>query len=187
MKAHQGWIYYLLKLKDGRLASSSYDKNLNIYKNDTFELQLSINHHSGRIYYITQLTNDNILTCSEDCSMNIIKLINDNKYILKQQLIGHSLYVLRAIEIKSNELVSISCDNTMKVWNFNNNKYECINTINFQNSKSCCSILKLNENEFITSSIGDKCLKFWNSNNFSNISTVDNIKSSWREPLFYIG
>ena len=184
LKHHNGWVYYLLKLKDGRLASCSYDKKLNIYKKDTFELQLSISHHSGRIYYIAQLRNDNILTCSEDKTMNIIKLINENNYILEQKLIGHSNLVLRAIEIRDNKLISISCDNTMKVWNLNNNnKYECTNTINFQNSNATCSILQLNENEFVTCSSGDKCLKFWNSNNFANISTINNIQLNWREPL----
>ena len=67
----------------------------------------------------------------------------------------------------------------MKIWNINNNKYECTNTINFQNiSYNTCDILKLNENEFVTSSCGDKCLKFWNSNNFTNISTINNIECS---------
>ena len=61
----------------------------------------------------------------------------------------------------------------MKIWKLNNeNKFECIKTINFQNSESDCNILKLNENEFATSSFGDKCIKFWNSNDYSNIATI---------------
>ena len=113
--------------------------------------------------------------------MNIIKLIDDNKYNLEQKLIGHSNWVCNVIEIRNNELISVSCDKTMKIWNINNNnKYECTNTINFQNSNNGCNILKLNENEFVTSSYNDKCLKFWNSNNFTNISTINNIESfSW--------
>ena len=74
-------------------------------------------------------------------------------------------------------------DKTIKIWKLNNeNKFECINTINFQNSGSHCNILKLNENEFVTSSFNDKCIKFWNSNDYSNISTINNIEStgSWK-------
>ena len=63
-------------------------------------------------------------------------------------------------------IISVSVDKTMKKWEIKNNKYECTKTINFQNSESLCNILKLNENEFVTSSYDDKCLKFWNSNDY---------------------
>ena len=178
------WVYYLLQLKDGRLASSSYYGTLKIYSKDTFEVQLLIRCHSERIWYITQLHNDNILTCSMDNTMNIIKLINDDKYNIEFKLIGHTSYVPRAMEIRNNEIISLSYDKTMKVWKLNNNnRYECINTITFQNSNKFSNILKLNENEFVTYSVGDKCLKFWNSYNYSNISTINNIESNWKSPL----
>ena len=113
--------------------------------------------------------------------MSIIKLINDNKYNIEQKLTGHSIYVFRAIEIRNHELISISNDKTMKIWKLNNNKYECTNTIIFQNSNSnsynYCNVLKVNEDEFVTYSQLDKCLKFWNSNNYSNVSTINNIES----------
>ena len=67
----------------------------------------------------------------------------------------------------------------MKKWEIKNNKFEITKTITFQNSNSFCNILKINENEFVTSSISDKCLKFWNSNNFSNIATINNIETYW--------
>ena len=71
----------------------------------------------------------------------------------------------------------------MKIWKLNNeNKFECYKTITFQNSESNCNILRLNENEFVTSSCLDKCLKFWNSNNYSNIATINNIEccGTWK-------
>ena len=52
-------------------------------------------------------------------------------------------------------------------------------TITFQNSNNNCNILKINENEFVTSSEKDKCIKFWNSNDFSNIATINNIETNW--------
>jgi WD40 repeat protein len=111
--------------------------------------------------------------------MNIIKLNNDDEYVVEQKLQGHSNGVLKVIEIRENELISVSYDKTMKKWEIKNNKYECTKTINFQNSNSYCNILKLNENEFVTSSCGDKCLKFWNSYDYSNISTINNVETHW--------
>ena len=107
--------------------------------------------------------------------MKIIKLIGEDKYQIEQTLQAHTNYVDKIIEIKENILISISRDKTMKIWKLNNeNKFECIKTINFQNSESNCNILKLNENEFVTSSYGDKRIKFWDSN-----ETINNIQSSW--------
>ena len=71
----------------------------------------------------------------------------------------------------------------MKIWELNyENKFECIQTINIQNSESNCNILRLNKNEFVTSSYDDKCIKFWNSNDYSNIININNIEStgSWK-------
>ena len=168
-------ILHLSILKDGRLAACSNTNLVYIYKKDTFELQFTIKEHSGTVNYFFQLNNNNILTCSYDRTMKIIKLTEDNKYNLEQNLTGHSDAIFKAIEIRDNVLISVSNDKTMKIWNLNNNnnKYECINTINSQNPYSCSNILKLNENEFVTS--GDGCLKFWNSNNYTNISNIENI------------
>ncbi len=103
--------------------------------------------------------------------MNIIKLIDENKYNLEQKLNGHTSTVCNVVEIKENELISVSWDKTMKKWELKNNKFECTKTITFQNSNSYCNIFHINENEFVTFSSSDKCLKFWNSNDYSNIAT----------------
>ena len=49
----------------------------------------------------------------------------------------------------------------------------------FSKLKISCNILRLNKNEFVTSSCSDKCIKFWNSNNYSNITTINNIETIW--------
>ena len=175
---------HLSKLKDGRLVSCFNGGALRIYNKNTFKCQLSINTNSDTVYYFTQLSNGNILTCSHDGTMKIIKLTEDNnednKYILEQNLTGHSKTIYKAIEIRDNVLISVSADKTMKIWNLNNNnKYECTKTINLENSNNFYNILKLNENEFVTSLCGDKCLKFWDSNNYSNISNINNIECIW--------
>ena len=177
---HTCSIYYLSQLKDGRLVSCSADNCLNIYKNNSFDLQLSIKEHSNGVCSFSELNDGRIITFSCDNTMKIIKLINENKYQVEQELKEHSNEVYKVIEIKENELISISLDNTMKIWNRNDeNNFICIKTINYQNSNSCCNILKLNDNEFVTSSNGDKNIKFWNIENYSNISTIDNIESSY--------
>ena len=177
---HKDIIFHLDKLNDGRLISCSRDCILNIYKKNSYELQLSIKEHSIAIASFTELNNGKLITCSGDKTMKIIKLIGDNGYKIEQTLKEHNGGVCKIIEIKENELISVSYDKTMKIWKLNNeNKFECIQTIIFQNSENNCNILKLNKKEFVTSSSGDICIKFWNSNNYTNIITINNIECSW--------
>ena len=109
--------------------------------------------------------------------MKIIKLIGEEKYKVDQNLEGHLGSVYKIIAIRDNELISISLDKTMKIWIINNeSKFNCINTITFQEENSWCNILKLNEKEFVISTSFDKCLKFWNSNDYSIISNINDVE-----------
>ncbi len=179
LKYHKERVNYLGILKDGRLVSCSNDKTINIYKKNTFEIQLSIKEDLNGIVWFTQSKDERLITCSPQ-NIKIIKLIEDNKYQIDQILKDHSDGARKIIEIKDNELISVSYDKTMKIWKLNNeNKYECIKSIIFQNQKSCCSILKLNEKEFITSSCEEKILKFWNSDDYSFIDNIKDIETFW--------
>ena len=184
LKNHTNWISHLSQLNDGRFISSSGDGTINIYKKYSFELQLSIKKHSGGVSFFTQLNNDSIISCSYDKTMKIIKLIDENSFNIEQELTGHNGNVCNVIEIKENELISVSFDKTMKIWELNDEyEFECTKTITFQKTESNCNILLINKNEFATSSESDKCLKFWDSVDYSNIATIENIETEWTYKL----
>ena len=175
---HTNYVAYLSQLKDGRLASTSSDYCLNIYKRETFELQLSIKEDTSSPRSFTEISNERIFACYDNGIIRLIKLIGEDKYQVEQVLKEHSSLARKIIEIKENELISVAYDGTMKIWKLNNeNKFICIKTINFQSNNSYCNILKLNENEFVVSSYSDKCIKFYNLDNYSNIATINNIET----------
>ena len=64
------------------MLSSSADKSINIYRKDSYDLQISIKEHSDSVYFVNQLLNGNN-------TINIIKLINEDKYIFEQKLNEH--------------------------------------------------------------------------------------------------
>ena len=113
--------------------------------------------------------------------------MEEDKYQIDQTLEGHTGTVYKAIEIKENELISLSYDKTMKIWKLNNeNTFECFLNVFFQYYNSYCNILKINENEFVTSSCSDSCLKFWNAKNYKNIATINSISLEWTYDLMCI-
>ena len=178
-KNHNAAILYLSILKDGRLASSSSDNSLNIYNMNSFELDLSIKEHQCGIPSFTEINDNKIITCSDDNSMKLIK-IEKNKYNIEQTIKEHTKNVRKIIEIKENEFISVSYERTMKVWEFNKEKQLVLKkNIIFQNKETFCNILKINNNEFVTYSGGDKNLKFWNTNDYSNITIISNVELYW--------
>ena len=184
LKNHTSNVYYISKLNDGRLISSSNDNVLNIYKKDCYDLQVSIKEHKGAVYSFTELKDGRIISCSEDKTMKIIKLLEDDKYQIDQTLEGHKGAVYKAIEIRENELISISYDKTMKIWKLNSeNAFECNLKVMFQSHNSDCNIFKINENQFVTSSCSDACLKFWNAKSYSKIATLSSISLEWEYDL----
>ena len=179
LKNHTSQVYHISKLSDGRLISCSSDNSVNIYKKDSYELETSIKEYKSSVYFISELKDRRIISC-EDKTMKIIKLLDDGKYQIDQELIGHKNYVYKAIEIKDNVLISISYDKTMKIWKLNKEKkFENILTSIFQKNNSYCNILKISKKEFVTSSCSDYCIKFWNSNTFFNLATIENISTEW--------
>ena len=175
---HKDEINHLLQLQDGRLISCSDDYSINIYETNTFGLQISIKEHSYWIPSFTELKDGRIISCSGDNTFKIIRLIGDDDYIIEQTIEEHNNWVYKVIEIKTNQLISVSSDGSMKIWIENDEKkFKCISTILFQSKGSFCNILELNQNEFVTSSVEDKCIKFWNSNDFSYITTIYDIET----------
>ena len=69
LKNHTNSIFHIDKLNDGRLISCSNDNLLNIYKKDSYDLQLSIKEHSKWINSFTELNDRRIITCSCDKTM----------------------------------------------------------------------------------------------------------------------
>ena len=62
----------------------------------------------------------------------------------------------------------MSLDKTIKVWDLKT--FKVITTIEEESD----NILKINENEFITSSSKNNCIKFWN--NYQIIKTINDLK-----------
>ena len=184
IQEHSGTIICLKILKDGRLASSSNDTNLNIYSKKNFDLQIKINIHTGPIYFFTQLQNGKIITTSSDKTMKIISLIDENNFKVDQILEGHNDRINKVIEKNKNIIISFSRDKTMRIWNLSKkNIYQCEKIIEFLNTNSSSDALILNKKEFITTSYEDHFIKFWDLNNYTNINIFSNIETSYPSAL----
>lgn len=175
-------INHICLLNDGRLIVCGNSGDLTIIKKSPsgiYEKVLNAEIHNKEISYVNQLNNGQIITCSSDKTMKILSINNDDDLNIEQVLKGHTNAVYKVIEIDDETLISISSDLTFKVWKKKFDNYICSNTIQFQDYRSYCNIIKINDNEFATISVGDSVLKFWDSKTFKLIKEIKNIKTCW--------
>jgi WD40 repeat protein len=182
IKGESKCINHICLLKDGRLISCGNSGELTLIKKSPtgiYEKVLCAEVHRKEISYVTQLKNGKIITCSNDNTMEILSVTDDDNINIEQILKSHESSVYKVIEIDDETLISISSDLTFKVWKKKFDNYICTNTIQFQKYRSYGNIMKINENEFVTISVGDCCLKFWDIKTLKLIKEIKNIKTSW--------
>ncbi len=110
LTGHTGTVLSLLQLRDGRLASSSYDNTIRVWKNDKCDKVLT--GHTNWVRKVVELTDGQLTSCSGD---KIIRLWNMNTGD-SQVLTGHTDQIWSLAQISSDTVVSGGMDKTIRVW-----------------------------------------------------------------------
>ena len=150
---NEGFIFCLKILDDGRLAAGDGYSNLIIYNKETFNQDIIINNNLKSLDNFTQLKNKNIVCSFEsDYTLKIIKIKNKTEYeniqIIKN---AHNYWISKIIELKNENIITFSYDNSFKIWklNNNNNQYEKINE--FKDNNYLCDGLEIKDNVILYS------------------------------------
>ena len=105
IKEHFSWVLCIINLKFNKLASSSADKTIKIFKiqDNNYEILQIFNYHLDNVNKIIELKNKNLVSCSKDKS--IIFYTKDNNDIYKKDYqIYINNYCGNIIQIKENEI-----------------------------------------------------------------------------------
>ena len=108
---HAKYVNSLLHLRDGRVASCSWDKTIRIYDpSNDYHCDQVIKRHSEGITSICQLDDGTIVSCSNDRTI----MIGD--YTIKN---AHDDCITKVITLPNNRIASCSYDDTIKIWKSN--------------------------------------------------------------------
>lgn len=111
-------IVYLLRLRNGNLATCSQDKEINIYEKNTFNLLLSWTGHLNSINCICELKDSRLVSCSDDKRISIWKYDIINKsYFQEIIFVAHTSFINKIISLSDNNFASCSEDNHIYIWN----------------------------------------------------------------------
>ena len=112
LTGHTDGIFRIIELKNGQLASASYD-NIRIWDLSSHDAPTVLRGHTGRIKHIIELKNGQLASISYGNTIRIWDLRNpDAPTILR----GHTSWIYRIIELKNGQLASASSDNTIRIW-----------------------------------------------------------------------
>ena len=173
LKNHTRFVWCMIILKDGRLASCSRDSSIIIYNKETYKPDLIIKEHNDAVCCIIQLNSGLLASCSMDKTIKLFNIIG-NKYELKQTLNNHNNEVLKIIEFNKEKLISCSYDKSIVFYNQDNNIYK--QDYNIQINGICYSIIQTNINEICYSE--SSIIWFYDINEKKIKASIKNIEKS---------
>ena len=150
----------------GNIISVSFDKSIKIFDNNLNIIQTILNAHDNCIIYVCIKDENNFVTSSYKNIKTWIKNKGDDFSLNQTINNAHDDWINKIIYYLNENLISCSHDKKIKIWEKDNNKYQCITILTHNNW--VYSILLLKDINILISSGLDR-IKFWNLNNFENI------------------
>lgn len=189
-KVHKDWIGDLLLLKDGRIASCSGDKTIQIYNKNMDLIDMTLFGHEMGVRYLSQLDNGLLLSASIDCNIKVWD-INKTTHQCIATLKGHEHWLRKVIPISKNRIASCGQDGTFRIWEATY-PYSCLKTVKLEKN-DCISIIELKskENTLVTvegnSSWFNFCenctMTFWDGTSYEKRVTIKDVECSSKNAL----
>ncbi len=167
--AHTDQVWGLEWINEDMIASSSWDRTIQIWSISSGLKNLTIN--TGCYIYTLQLLNDRIYLAA-GLSNSRISFYNINTGVSIKSLTGHKGVVLNLLLIASDFLASSGNipDNSTRIWNLTTNETKFI----FTGHSHSVLGLKMISSDILASGSLDNTVKLWNLTNGTLIRTLEN-------------
>lgn len=173
IKSHNNMITSIIKLNDGRLASSSFDDFIKIYEKFTFieEIKIKEDFH---ILFINQFSNNIFVSCIMNNTLKFYKI--ENKNLINFQIYNSKNSIISKIkELKNNKLISVSDSYEIFIWDFNKNENYFIEFI-LKDEDEIWDFLEIKFNIIVVDICDQNIINFWDLNKKQKIKTIDSIE-----------
>jgi len=195
---HSRNILSVCFLKDGSIASASWDYYIFIYNKNTFEIVIRIKEKK-RICYMNVTKDGILITCLVGTNINLYEIQN-KKYKNIQTIRPYSLLgdfislfdanysIQKFVELKNGKLVFL-------VWQYgicfyekkkNSKKYSYLNKFEIlEINQNANELVELEDNEYCVGFSSEKSIKFLNMNlkKITNIINIDNYYSYFKNKM----
>jgi WD40 repeat protein len=185
-------VLSVIKLPNGHIAYNSIanfkilDENFECIKSfdtsNTFDNLLLL--HNGNLVYTSRGLSGNILR-TRTYDLGIIDCHNGYVYSGRSSY-GHFNGISCLINLDNDRIASGGKDQYIKLWNINDG-ITCLETL-YEHDAAITALAFSDRCSLLTSASADGAIKIWNTNNFSCINTLQDIKVTCLQtlPCFYL-
>jgi TPR repeat protein/WD40 repeat protein len=167
IKGHTSFVYALIELSDGLLASGSEDNTIKIW-DQAGKCVKTLEGHTSPVFTLIELRDGRLASGSADRTIKIW----DRAGNCIKTLEGHTSFVYTLIGLSDGGLASGSWDNTIKIWDQAGN---CIKTFK-GHTDLVCTLIELSDGRLASGS-GNKTIKIWDQAG-NCIKTLEGHRSS---------
>ncbi len=152
-----------LPYKNGKVASASYDKSVNIWDTLTWTSIQTYTNHTSAVYSLDQIENDTMVSGSKDNTIQIWKISTGET--LKMINVNAELYVVRVFSVENKQIVcgKSGTSNNLQIYNYETG--DLIHTLN-GHSNHVYSIEMLSE-QLMASGGFDQSVIIWDLSSYS--------------------
>jgi hypothetical protein len=185
---HSCQITSICCLKDGRIASSSWDKNIFIYNKNTFKIEIRI--RENKIIHYININKDGILiACLDGTYLNLYeikgKIYNNiqtiKPYNLLIDIVGKfddSFSIQKFIELKNGDIAILVWAYALSFYKKkkNSKKYSFLNKFNEEGDERITDLCELDDNQYCIIFKYNNLIRFldWNKKEITSTIKFDN-------------
>ena len=155
-EAHQEKIVCIIELKNGKIATGSYDCTIKIWNLDNFECELTLNEE-GYVFCLLEFEENMILSGTNESTIQLWDINSrTNQSIFSFQ--GHELWINSLVKCTDKFFASCSNDTSIRIWDYILRK--CTNVLSGHND-CVLTLIKLRDGRLCSGS-ADFTIKIWN-------------------------
>jgi len=163
LKGHRSFVYSLLDLPNGLLASSSQDQTIKIWNLSNGSLYKTLYNHTDSVMTLALLPNGNLASGSLD---DTIKIWNSSNDWLLIGSLSDSLSPSFKLLVLSNELLASVSKYQINIWNFNT----MLLKRNLREQNIIYSTIFIENNQLAVGSL--QIINIWNINEGKILKTI---------------
>lgn len=154
LRGHNGTVYIVIRLSDGRYASGSHDETAKLWDLTTETCLMTLTGHTGYIWVMIQLTDGRLVTGSSD---NTARIWNLSTQQCERVLSVPNASICSLLQLPDGRLLTGCSDKRIRFWNVVTG--ECVKNISVHQA-AVYAIIRLADGRLVTGST-DHTVKVW--------------------------
>ena len=178
----KNFIKCICVVNETKFASSSSNKNINVYNSSTFKKIYTLKGHTSDVNYMSRFGKESLISCGRDALIIIWKIGYYNG-VIRDVIRGNYYSLLKVTFIRSKmALVACSENPNIQIFTLKDKKFSMTSYL-VGHTKKVSSIVKSNDEKFLVSAGADEFVYIRETQNYFCLKKFTKIPCDWSQSL----